>query len=102
MTTETKHKDIWGFLEVHDETRFQDLAELVNWSMNFDHKDSPYLAFLDLIGYSQDNYGDTMYQWDTNRMGYLELDYIADALKLYTSDPSAVLEWVTELNELDQ
>ena len=102
MTTETKHKDIWGFLEFHDETRFQDLAELVNWSMNFDHKDSPYLAFLDLIGYSQDNYGDIMYQWDTNRMGYLELNYVADALKLYTSDPSGVIDWITELDELDQ
>ena len=102
MTTETKHKDIWEFLEFHNDTKYQDLAELVNWSMNFDYKDSPYLAFLDLIGYSQDNYGDNMYQWDTNRMGYLELDYIEGALKLYTSDPSGVLDWITELNELDQ
>lgn len=110
-TTETKHKNIttlsaklriWEFLELHDETRFQDLAELGSLSMKFDFEDGPYLAFLDLIGYSQDNYGSTMYRWDTNRMGYLELNYVADALKLYTIDPSGVLDWITELNELDQ
>ena len=101
MTTEAKYKDIWGFLELHNDTKYQDLAELVSWSMNYDHKDSPYLAFLDLIGYSLDEYGVQFYNWSEPRLGYLELNYLADALKLYTSDPSGVLDWITQLNEVD-
>ena len=103
MTTEAKHKDIWGFLEFHNDTKYQELAELVSWSMNYDHGNSnPYIAFLDLIGYSLDEYGVQLYNWSEPRLGYLELDYIADALKLYASDPSGVLNWITQLNELDQ
>jgi hypothetical protein len=101
MTTETKPQNIWDFLEFHNDTESQDLAELVNWSMNFDYKESPYLAFLDLIGYSQDTYGETQFDWQNNRMGYLELNYLADALKLYTSDPSGVIDWITELEGLE-
>ena len=101
MTTETKHKDIWEFLEFHNDTKYQDLAELVNWSTNFGHDSSPYLAFLDLIGYSLDEYGVQFYNWSEPRLGYLELNYLADALKLYTSDPSGVLDWITQLNEVD-
>ena len=101
MNSNTKHKDIWGFLEFHNGTQFSELANLVNWSMNFGHDSSPYLAFLDLIGYSLDEYGVQFYNWSEPRLGYLELDYLADALKLYASDPRGVLDWITELNQLD-
>ena len=101
MTTETKPQNIWDFLEFHNDTRYRELAELVNWSMNFDRRESPYLAFLDLTGYSQYNYGEPQFDWQYNRMGYLELNYLADALKLYTSDPSGVIDWITELEGLE-
>jgi hypothetical protein len=62
--------------------RFADITSLYEWSLNYEAGKSPYVVFLDLIGYSYQEYGMAIFREDFNQvLGYLELDYLADALK---------------------
>ena len=78
---------------------------LIEWSMNWRGEPcSPYLIFLDLIGYTQEEYGMSFSQGaDFSRvLGYMELDYLGDALKEYAENPSAVLDFIRMVDEADQ
>jgi hypothetical protein len=50
---------------------------------------------LDLIGWSEDNYGTPMSSGV--RLGYLEADYLGDALKEWADYPQQVEDWITDL-----
>lgn len=71
------------------------VVDLYQWSTNFMWP-TPYALFLDLIGYSVENWGETLYNTH-NALGYVELDKLADALKLYAERPRDVLEFVERL-----
>ena len=93
--TERKPPDISEFLE--DETKWHptEVKALFEWSLNYDHAQRPFNLMLDIIGWSEDNYGATM-SHDV-RLGYLEADYLGDALKEWADHPQQVEDWITEL-----
>jgi len=96
METEIQPQDIWEFLEDETKKHPKRTKELFDWSLNFDHKDRPFNLFLDIIGYSDDNYGHPMYD-GTTRLGYVEADYLGKALMEWANKPQQIEAWVTEL-----
>ena len=94
--TETQPQDIWVFLEDETKKHPKRTKELFDWSLNYDHKDRPFNLFLDIIGYSEDNYGHPMYD-GTTRLGYVEADYLGKALMEWANKPQQIEDWITEL-----
>lgn len=75
---------------------------LANWSRgNYDFDRSPYLLFLDLIGYSIEEYGAPFISNHTEILGYFEMDYLADALKEYTTRPQDIADLISKHQELE-
>jgi hypothetical protein len=98
MTTTTAEKTFWELIET-PAANVADVTELIHWSMNYDIKTgTPYHLFLDLIGYSFENFGERLYQGESSAvLGYLEMDKIGKALIEYSSNPQAVEDWITLL-----
>jgi hypothetical protein len=94
---ETKDITVWEYLEA--ETRHaESVRELANWSRNYDIiTGTPFQLFLDLIGYSDENYGVNLIKKPHEVIGYLEADYLGDALKEYATNPQAVTDWIDGL-----
>ena len=97
---ETQEISVWDYLE-RDNQYAQETQQLYSWGLNCERTSNPFLVFLDLIGWSMDNYGDflTMNGGITgfSHLGYMELDYLANALKEYADDPERVRSWVDGL-----
>jgi hypothetical protein len=72
------------------------VQDLYSWSLNFDPGKGPFTVFLDLIGYSQEQFGENLAGGEYN-LGYLEHEKLGDALKEYANNPSAVEDYVNEL-----
>lgn len=82
------------------ETRDKDLepiADLWSWSLNYGPGKGPATAFLDLIGYSAEEFGEALYPWSDPQLGYLELGKLAAALDTYSNHPTVVRAFVEEL-----
>ena len=75
----------WNTLE-KPPTYGKDTAALMEWSLNYDFP-SPMSLFLDMIGYSEEELGERLCADKWPGLGYLELDYLADALKEYAHRP---------------
>lgn len=74
------------------------VRDLYRWSTNFDPGKGPFTLFLDLIGYSEDEYGETMYGPVSGaNNGYVELGHLGDALVEYANNPTAVRAYVAAL-----
>lgn len=71
----------------------QETAHLFSWSENYDYP-TPASLYLDLIDWSGENLGQTLYDLSEQPLGYLELSMLADALKEYAEHPVDVLDWV--------
>ena len=73
-------------------------ARLWSWSENYDYP-TPASLFLDLIGYSDEHVGEPLFDLRqvANRLGYLEIDMLANALKEYADRPGDVMEYVERL-----
>jgi len=56
---------------------------------------------LDLIGYSEDEYGCRLYRQEPPNLGYMELDKLGNALKAYANWPREVREYITALLEAE-
>lgn len=70
------------------------VVDLIYWATNEDFsRGTTYLAFIDLIGYSRENFGDTINnpEWTP---GYVEADYLADALKVWATNPESVFDFI--------
>ena len=78
------------------------VARLWSWSENFDYP-SPASFFLDLIGYSDDNYGEPLASMTDvpSKLGYLELDMLADALREYADRPIDVGNYIDRLTSAE-
>lgn len=87
--TEEIPPTVWDLLE-EPPPGCEDVASLYSWSLNFDPGKGPMALFLDLIGYSEEEYGETMSSSSADRLGYHELIELADALKAYTEAPGDV------------
>ena len=79
------------------------IEELHDWSLNFQTGANPYCVFIDLIGYSIEEWGHTAFPntHDYRQvLGYKELCLLADALKVFESNGyDQVYEWCSALNE---
>lgn len=93
-------KDVWELTEAPPKG-CEETAQLYGWSLNYDPGKGPMTLFLDLIGWSEDNLGEPLFSLKDAALGYMELDYLADALKEYTSDPRGVREFVDALLEAE-
>lgn len=100
----SKHQTIWDLLDSPKPSQ-EHTAGLISWSMNYDLKTgTPYHLFLDLIGYSAENYGAPLFNLNNAQtvLGFMELDYLADALKEYASNPQAVLDFIQAIDEAER
>jgi len=93
--------NLWDFLEFHAVREMAPLSDLYHWSLNYSTGEGPFTAFLDLIGWSQENLGEPIYNWTSPKLGYLELEYLADALKKYATSPSDAEQFINQVLELE-
>jgi hypothetical protein len=91
---------VWEFLELPNPKAPQAQA-LYEWGLNCNRDCNPFLVFLDLIGWSKENYGENLIMGSFGSLGYLELSYLADALNEYANDPHAVTAWVDALMQTE-
>lgn len=97
---ETETKALHEVLE-NAPARLQPIAELVEWSLNYDYKTgTPYWGFLDLIGYSDEQYGSKLNP-DSFSLDYASADSFADSLKLWAVAPEAVYDFIQEIQNAD-
>ena len=105
MTTATPAPTFWDLLE-NPPVQAAETAALLSWSLNFDHKlgATPYTIFLDLIGYSADVIGCPLSSLDDVHrvLGFMELDYLGDALKEYATNPDAVRAFVDDAQAAEE
>ena len=91
----------WEFVEYHSNRSLAPVARLYDWNLNYSAGEGPFTALMDLIGYSLDQYGQQLYNWSDPKLGYLELDMLADALKYYAERPSDVYDFINKVIELE-
>jgi hypothetical protein len=98
--TKTTHTDVWTFTE--DAPAYcEKVADRWHWSTNYDAGKGPVTLYLDLIGWSEDEIGETLYDLSSANLGYVELAKLAAALDEYTDRPTDVRAWVDELMAFD-
>ena len=81
------------------------IEELHDWSLNYTSGANPYCIFLDLIGYSVEEWGFRAYTGDTLNecLGYKELCMLASALNLFENNGyDQVYAWCTALYEASE
>lgn len=84
------------------ENKLEAVQDLHDWSMNFiDYR--PWLVFLDLIGWSKADCCDVLADWSNpnESLGFVELDYLADALKVYAKYPNEVNDFISNVTIKD-
>jgi hypothetical protein len=74
----------------------ESVSGLFSWSQNYDFP-SPASLYLDLIGYSEDEYGARLCTDRQPSLGYLECGMLGDALTAYADHPGAVYTLVEQL-----
>lgn len=77
------------------------IAHLFSWSENYTFKDAPSRVFLHLIGYMDEEFGESDLE-AVPTLGYLELDLIGRALVSISHFGEDAREWVRLLMEADQ
>lgn len=89
--------------ELLESDEFPPIARLYSWGTNYNGSSNPFLLFLDLIGYNFEQFGMNIYDLsrDENQLGYLELDYIGDALTTYAAKGSDAYRYVERLMEAE-
>lgn len=93
-------QEMYDLLEKESATKLEPICKLYFWSENFEGS-SPFGVFLDLIGYSNDYFGGTLTTWASLQsvLGFMELDYLADALKVFASHPMDVEDFIGRLHD---
>lgn len=80
--------------------RFPKITAHYEWSTNYDSP-SPWSIFLDLIGFSQEEYGTRLWEGDRFGLGYLELDHLADALSEYSAIGQDAWDFISAIEYAD-
>jgi len=91
--------DVWQLLEQSAPEGCEAVQDLYSWSLNYDAGKGPFGLFLDLTGWSEDNYGSDVYDFAARNLGYVELSKLAAALEEYSTLPASVHEYVSVLLE---
>lgn len=72
-------------------------AHLFSWCEgNYDFP-APSSLFLDLIGYSEEHFGESLTAKKMPSLGYVEIDLLAKALTEYATRPNDVFDFVERL-----
>jgi len=81
------------------EARFPHIVGLYQWSTNYEAGKTPFTLFIDLIGYTSQEYGQTLFNLNdiTKTIGYLEADYLGDALKEYATIGGDAYDFVVDI-----
>ncbi len=77
------------------------LRDFYRWGTNYEPGSNPFGLFLDIIGWSVECLGGNLYDYDRFPVGYMEADYLADALHLWADRPSDVEKWLEKLEEME-
>jgi hypothetical protein len=102
MSEDQTYADIWEALEdAHGHEAHAPVASLYSWSTNYDPGRGPFTLFLDMLGWSQEQLGQPLYDLAEPSLGYVELSKLADALKAYADDPGTVRAFVDVLMALE-
>jgi hypothetical protein len=99
MNTETATRNTWAIYE-DPRKGAEHTTALFEWSRNYNYP-TPATVFLGLIGYGEEEYGEAVQIPQGVALGYLELDYLADALKEYASNPQTVSDAIAEMLEAE-
>jgi len=67
-------------------TAKEKLTELYEWSANFEGVNNVFNVYLDLIGYSEEHYGNTLVANPSRCLGYLEYTMLANCLALFENN----------------
>ena len=73
------------------------VQDLYSWSLNYDAGTGPFTLYLDLIGWTEENVGEALYNLSTARLGHMELSKLAAALTEYAEHPQFVSDYVDAL-----
>jgi hypothetical protein len=77
------------------------LADLVSWSQNYNYQSgTPYWAFLDLIGYSEEYIGYNI-NADHFILDYASADSFAAALRIWAVRPYDVYDFIEKVQNAD-
>lgn len=85
-------------------TRFDAIDALSDWSTNFNSCLNPFCIFLDLIGYSVEEYGMKLVLSNTDKdissvLGYKELCLLGDALQVFKDNGyDAVYDYIRSMD----
>lgn len=94
---EPEPQDLYQLLE--DATGYlEPIADLYRWSTNYDYQTgTPWFEFLDLIGYSDEHYGQkTNYQSFT--LDYASTSSFGAAIDAWGSRPNDVIEFIEKIH----
>jgi hypothetical protein len=85
------------------EGRFPHIVGLYQWSTNYEAGKTPFTLFIDLIGWSAEEYGSPLFDLSNvhRTLGYLELDYLGDALKEYADKGESAYDFVVRILEAE-
>lgn len=95
MNTETATRNSWDIYE-NPRKGAEHTTALFEWSRNYSYP-TPATLFLGLIDYYE--YMEGLVQGVA--LGYMELDYLGDALKEYANNPHLVNEAIAEMLEAE-
>ena len=73
--------------------KMRPVADLIDWAYNESYPNT-YTLFLDLIGWTKEHLGETIYNLGKQTPGYVELSYLAKALDAYSYAPYSVREFI--------
>ena len=90
MNADTATRNTWDIYE-SPRKGAEETTALFEWSRNYNYP-SPATLFLGLIGYE-----DMEELAQGVALGYMELDYLGDALKEYANNPQTVNDAIAEL-----
>ena len=103
----TEPKELHEVLE-NVSPKLQPIADLVEWSLNYQCRSgTPFLAFLDLIGFNKEVYGVRIsgeapkFCAEEFELDYASADSFADSLKVWAVRPGEVFEFCNEVLNAD-
>ena len=100
---ETQERTLEQVLEEGEE-RFPEIVGLYQWSTNYEAGKTPFTLFIDLIGYSEMEFGSKVFDYHESihkTLGYLEIDYLGDALKEYADKGEQAYDFVASIIEAE-
>lgn len=99
MTIEAIKPSFWDVLD-NPPRGCDAVSTLFSWSTNCEHP-TPAALFADMIGVSEDIFGEPLAR-SLPGLGYIEIDYLADALKQYAERPNEVRAYTEKLLNADE